>query len=167
MPIVDKNEQKEMGNTAKSSGGFKNFLYGAFRKNKPEVDSATKAKNELHEIDTKFKESGYLMTKKGKPTNKSKLINKRNITSGKIHLNRLDQGDVIDETSDIPTRESMYELLDQVPSQTSSHLESNLYFSLLSFIFFFYQTNSFDCFSLNASLNYNFYENEEIFFFKS
>lgn len=112
-----------MGNTAKSSGGFKNFFYGAFRKHKPE-DSASKLKDELHEIDTKFKESGYLMTKKGKPTNKSKLINKRNITSGRIHLNRLDQGDVIDETSDIPTRESMYELLDQAPSKTSSHLES-------------------------------------------
>ena len=141
MPIGDKNEQKEMGNTAKSSGGFKNF-FGAFRKHKPEAESATKMKNELHEVDTKFKESGYLMTKKGKPTNKSKLINKRNITSGRIHLNRLDQGDVFDDTSDIPTRESMYELLDQVPSKTSSHLESNLYFFLLYFIIYFFWTSN-------------------------
>ena len=122
MPLGDKNE---MGNTQKSSsGGFKNFLYGAFRKHKPEIDTTTKPKEELHEVDMKFQESGYLMTKKGKSTNKSKFVNKRNITSGRIQINRLDQGDVIDENYDIPTRESIYELLDQVPSKASSHLES-------------------------------------------
>jgi hypothetical protein len=132
MAAQDKKDQKEMSNTQKSSsGGFKNFLFGGFRKHKPENESTGKLKDENIEMEKKFQESGYLMTKKDKVINKSKFINKRNITSGRIHLNRLDPSDVVDVNYDIPTKESIYEILDQVPAKTSSHLESTFLFLIL------------------------------------
>ena len=47
MAAQDKKDQKEMSNTQKSSsGGFKNFLFGGFRKHKPENESTGKLKDE-------------------------------------------------------------------------------------------------------------------------
>ncbi len=76
------------------------------------------------EVELKLMESGYTTRRKDKPTNKSKFINRRNITGGKILINRLDNNDVVDENCDIPTKENIYELLDQMPAKVSSHLES-------------------------------------------
>lgn len=121
----NKTDNKELSNTQKS-GVFKSLL-GGFKKHKPDNISPSKLKETNMEVELKLMESGYTIRKKDKSSNKSKFINRRNITDGKIQIMRLDNNDVVDENYDIPTKENIYELLDQIPAKVSSHLESFLY----------------------------------------
>lgn len=126
MPAIDKNE-KDQAAQKTSSSGFKNFLFGGFRKAKPNDATVRneKEKTELAEKERNFHESGYLTKKPAKKTSDSKFRNKRNITSGRVRFDRLDEDDRVDENYEVPTRESIYEILDQVPEKTASYLESN------------------------------------------
>jgi len=112
-PVVD---NKELSSTQKSGGGFKSF-FGGFLKHKPDNVSPLKAKD--IEAEMKLIESGYMMRKKDKGPNKSKFINRKNITNGNIVISKLDNTDVVDEKYDIPTKENIYELLDQAPAKIS------------------------------------------------
>lgn len=71
-------------------------------------------------------ESGYLLRKRDKIPNKSRFVHRRNITAGRVNIARLSNDDVVDENFDLPTKESIYELLDQAPTKTTNHLESFL-----------------------------------------
>ena len=118
-PVID---NKELSSTQKSGGGGIKSFFGGFRKHKPDNASAIKGKDT--ETEMKLMESGYTMRKKDKAPNKSKFINRKNITNGNIVISKLDNTDVVDEKFDIPTKENIYELLDQAPAKISSHLES-------------------------------------------
>lgn len=109
---------------------FKSLWSGFHKKNKGEISSPLKPKDIPVDLEMKNYESGFSLRKKDKNANKSKFVNRKNITAGRVTIAKLDTNDVVDENFDLPTKENIYELLDQIPSRVTNHLESYIFLSL-------------------------------------